>query len=65
VHQFSSVAHQLSPIPERRFRVFATCHIGEPAENLLREKGYKALKERWIAGAALDVRASRALPHFT
>jgi hypothetical protein len=27
-------------MPEKRFRVFATCHIGEPAENLLREKGY-------------------------
>jgi glyoxylate reductase len=23
------------------FRIFATCHIGEAAENLLREKGYK------------------------
>src|ERR1041385_5095627 len=27
-------------MPEKRFRVFATCHIGEPAENLLRAKGY-------------------------
>jgi glyoxylate reductase len=27
-------------MPDRRFRVFATCHIGEPAEKLLREKGY-------------------------
>ena len=31
----------LAPMPEKRFRVFATCHIGEPAENLLREKGYE------------------------
>ena len=27
-------------MPEKRFRVFATCHIGEAVENLLREKGY-------------------------
>lgn len=25
----------------QRFRVFATCHIGEPAENKLRERGYE------------------------
>ena len=25
----------------KRFRVFATCHIGEAAENLLRERGYE------------------------
>jgi glyoxylate reductase len=25
----------------RKFRVFATCHIGDAAENLLREKGYE------------------------
>lgn len=28
-------------MPEKRFRVFATCHIGEAAENLLRQKGYE------------------------
>jgi glyoxylate reductase len=26
---------------QKRFRVFATCHIGEAAENLLRERGYE------------------------
>jgi glyoxylate reductase len=26
---------------ETRFRIFATCHIGDAAENLLREKGYE------------------------
>ena len=25
----------------KRWRVFATCHIGEAAENLLRESGYE------------------------
>jgi glyoxylate reductase len=28
-------------MPDKKFRVFATCHIGEPAENLLRERGYE------------------------
>jgi glyoxylate reductase len=27
--------------PPRRFRVFATCHIGDAAENKLRERGYE------------------------
>ncbi len=27
-------------MPDRRFRVFATCHIGEAAEQLLRDRGY-------------------------
>jgi glyoxylate reductase len=28
-------------MPEKRFRVFATCSIGEPAESKLRERGYE------------------------
>ncbi|HEX2327963.1 MAG TPA: D-glycerate dehydrogenase [Candidatus Angelobacter sp.] len=28
-------------MPETKFRVFATCHIGDAAENLLRERGYE------------------------
>jgi len=28
-------------MPEKHFRVFATCHIGEPAESRLRDRGYQ------------------------
>src|SRR5712675_2119584 len=29
-----------SCMSNKKFRVFATCHIGDAAENLLRERGY-------------------------
>jgi glyoxylate reductase len=25
----------------KKFKIYTTCHIGDPAENLLREKGYE------------------------
>ena len=30
----------MTPNDNKRFRVFATSHIGDPAENRLRERGY-------------------------
>ncbi|HET9790803.1 MAG TPA: D-glycerate dehydrogenase, partial [Candidatus Angelobacter sp.] len=28
-------------MPGNKFKIYATCHIGDAAENLLREKGYQ------------------------
>src|SRR6476646_5227970 len=28
-------------MPDNNFKIYATCHIGDAAENLLREKGYQ------------------------
>jgi hypothetical protein len=28
-------------MPDNKFKIYATCHIGDAAENLLREKGYQ------------------------
>lgn len=31
----------ISPMTDKRIRIYATCHIGDAAETLLREKGYE------------------------
>ena len=64
MHQFSSVAHQLFPMPERRFRVFATCHIGEPAENLLHEKELQSVEGALDRGSCARCEGESSTPTF-